>query len=163
MADNQGTSQLFGDSLPGTGGDYIDSTDVEGHMTNKHLDPKPVGNSDETATDDTEGHNKYGPGGSLAGAIPDEAGPDKSSNGAIRHPNVVDSDDTQGHAGKVTLPGGVPVTGEGEPDEFSNKRLFRDFDGGTDDDTEGHLFTGGPSTQDEFAKRGPGENPHGER
>ncbi|MEO5965987.1 MAG: hypothetical protein ABIR11_11020, partial [Candidatus Limnocylindrales bacterium] len=36
---------------------------------------------------------------------------------------------------------------------------------GVDDaeDTEGHLYTGGPTTQGEFAKRAPGDNPHGER
>jgi hypothetical protein len=32
-----------------------------------------------------------------------------------------------------------------------------------DTDVEGHLYTGGPTTQGEFAKRAPGENPHGER
>ncbi len=31
------------------------------------------------------------------------------------------------------------------------------------DDVEGHLYTGGPKTQGEFTRRGPGENPHGER
>lgn len=30
-------------------------------------------------------------------------------------------------------------------------------------DVEGHLYTSGPTTQGEFARRGPGRNPHGER
>jgi hypothetical protein len=34
-------------------------------------------------------------------------------------------------------------------------------DGGAD--VEGHLYTSGPTTQGEFARRGPGRNPHGER
>jgi hypothetical protein len=34
----------------------------------------------------------------------------------------------------------------------------------TDDaDVEGHLFHSGPTTQGEFMKSGPGDNPHGER
>ena len=32
MADEQGTSKLFGDGLPGTGGDFIDPNDTEGHV-----------------------------------------------------------------------------------------------------------------------------------
>ena len=41
MADDKGTSQLFGESLPGTGGDYLDTNDVEGHMGNKNITPMP--------------------------------------------------------------------------------------------------------------------------
>ena len=36
---------------------------------------------------------------------------------------------------------------------------------GTEDgkDVEGHLFRMGPTTEGEFSRRGPGENPHGDR
>jgi hypothetical protein len=30
-------------------------------------------------------------------------------------------------------------------------------------DVEGHLFHTGPTTEGEFSRRGPGENPHGDR
>jgi hypothetical protein len=91
MADkDQGKSELFGEGLPGTGGDYTDSGDTEGHK--RRFD------------DGTE------------------VGPEM---------------------GKTTGPYRPPQT-----------------DGS---DTEGHLYTGGPSTQGEFAKRAPGDNPHGER
>jgi hypothetical protein len=30
-------------------------------------------------------------------------------------------------------------------------------------DVEGHLFRTGPTTEGEFSRRGPGENPHGDR
>lgn len=33
----------------------------------------------------------------------------------------------------------------------------------TDDDTEGHLYSPGPSTQGELLPRIPGDNPHGDR
>ena len=124
MADDKGTSQLFGESLPGTGGDFIDTNDVEGHMGNKHITPMPP------SADGPEGNR--GPGG---------------------HIPTLDGSDTEGHR---KGPGGnIPNAdgGDGSPDDFSNKRLFRDFDGGTDDDVEGHGF----------AKRAPGENPHGDR
>jgi hypothetical protein len=32
-----------------------------------------------------------------------------------------------------------------------------------EDDVEGHLYTGGPSTKGEFVKRAPVGSPHGER
>ncbi|HEY6571437.1 MAG TPA: hypothetical protein VIZ22_14185 [Candidatus Limnocylindrales bacterium] len=38
----------------------------------------------------------------------------------------------------------------------------RRVDGG-DDDVEGHLYRLGPTTEGEFARRGPGENPNGDR
>jgi len=61
MANQQDKSKLFGEGLPGTGGDYLDPNDTEGHMG--RTEPKPAGNSDEprptdsqAADDDTEGH-----------------------------------------------------------------------------------------------------------
>lgn len=54
-----------------------------------------------------------------------------------------------------TLPGTGGDLRRGEDDPETARR-----DG---DDTEGHLFTGGPTTQGEFAKRAPNQNPHGER
>ena len=113
MADDKGTSQLFGESLPGTGGDYIDTNDVEGHMTNKHITPTPP--SADGGPDD------FGVGGRHPGNLPGATGEDTeghSGNNAIRHPGAAD----------------------GGPDDFNNKRLFQGIDGGTDDDVEGHGF-----------------------
>ena len=92
MADkDQGKSELFGEGLPGTGGDFIDPGDVEGHKRMPFDDGS-------------------------------EAGPAPVRTTATSRPPITDGDDT-----------------------------------------EGHLYTGGPSTQGEFAKRAPGDNPHGER
>ena len=44
-------------------------------------------------------------------------------------------DDVEGHR---RGPGGNIPNVDGSPDDFNNKRLFRDFDGGSDDDVEGH-------------------------
>ena len=41
MADEQGKSKLFGEGLPGTGGDFIDPNDTEGHLT--LTDDEPAG------------------------------------------------------------------------------------------------------------------------
>jgi hypothetical protein len=77
-----------------------------------------------------------------------------------------------GEQGKEGIFGrGMPGTGgdlrisDDELDVEGHKS--RKFDGSEDEepeqDTEGHLYTGGPKTQGEFTRRGPGENPHGER
>ncbi len=33
MASDQGKSELIGEGLPGTGGDFVDQNDVEGHKS----------------------------------------------------------------------------------------------------------------------------------
>ena len=92
MADkDQGKSELFGEGLPGTGGDFIDPGDVEGHRK--------------------------------AYALP---------------------------------------TGEGGTEEGRARDYMRRAVDDSQDDVEGHLYTGGPSTQGEFVKRAPGANPHGD-
>jgi hypothetical protein len=64
-------------------------------------------------------------------------------------------------------PGTEEIFGQGLPGTGGD--LFRREGEGPapilrrEDDVEGHLYTGGPTTQGEFTKRGPGENPHGER
>ncbi|HEY3335514.1 MAG TPA: hypothetical protein VGK16_09810 [Candidatus Limnocylindrales bacterium] len=123
MADDKGTSQLFGESLPGTGGDFIDTNDVEGHMGNKYGTPVPPSADGE---------------------------PDDFSNKPLYRDFDGGTEDTEGHR---RGPGGNIPNADGSPDDFSNKPLYRDFDGGTEDDVEGHGF----------AKRAPGENPHGDR
>jgi hypothetical protein len=45
------------------------------------------------------------------------------------------NDDVEGHR---RGPGGNIPNVDGSPDDFSNKRLFRDFDAGSGDDVEGH-------------------------
>ena len=165
MADDKGTSQLFGESLPGTGGDYIDTDDVEGHMTNKHITPTPPSADG--------GPDEFGVGGRHPGNLPGATGEDTeghSGNNAIRHPGVADGgpdefgvggrhpgnlpgatgDDTEGHSGNNAIR--HPGVADGGPDDFNNKRLFQGIDGDTDDDVEGHGF----------AKRAPGENPNGD-
>ena len=161
MADDKGTSQLFGESLPGTGGDYIDTNDVEGHMANKHITPMPPsadggdgspegnrgpgGHIPTLDGTDTEGHRK-GPGGNIPNADGSEGGPDDFNNKKL-FPGV-DGDDTEGHR---KGPGGNIPNLDGSPDGFNNKKLFPGIEG--DDDVEGHGF----------AKRAPGENPNGDR
>lgn len=43
------------------------------------------------------------------------------------------------------------------PDGLRTRAPFID-----EDDVEGHLYTGGPSTQGEFVRRAPSDGPHGE-
>ena len=165
MADDKGTSQLFGESLPGTGGDYLDTNDVEGHMGNKHITPMPPsadggpdefgvggrhpGNLPGATGDDTEGHRK-GPGGNIPNV---DGGPDEFGVGG-RHPGNLPGatgDDTEGHR---KGPGGNIPNVDGGPDEFGvGGRHPGNLPGATEDDVEGHGF----------AKRAPGENPHGDR
>jgi hypothetical protein len=80
-------------------------------------------------------------------------------------------DDEQGTEGIFGR--GMPGTGgdarvRARDDELDVEgHKHRKSDGSEDDeperDTEGHLYTGGPRTQGEFTRRGPGENPHGDR
>ena len=122
MASDKGTSELFGDGLPGTGGDFVDPNDVEGH---------------KSATPEFEGA-KHVPG-------PTDGTPDDS--------------DTEGHV-RLTEPGG-PEEGHGWGEGSPGRSSVRFID---EDDVEGHLYRGGPTTAGgEFAKRGPGDNPHGDR
>ena len=71
-------------------------------------------------------------------------------------PRVDDTDeDVEGHRAKSNdFDPRAPRPGEGA--------RARD-DGSDEDDVEGHLYRLGPTTEGEFAKRGPGENPHGDR
>jgi hypothetical protein len=121
MASDKGTSELFGEGLPGTGGDFVDPNDVEGHV--RH--PEPDG-------------AKNAPG-------PTVSTPDDS--------------DTEGHV-RLTESGGPEEGhgwGEGSPGRSSVRFIV-------EDDVEGHLYRSGPTTQGgEFARRGPSDNPHGDR
>lgn len=94
MASEQGKGKLFGEGVPGTGGDFIDPNDTEGHV--------------RFADDET-------------------AGP-------------------------------TPVRAWGE--EGDGRVRAKAID---DEDVEGHLYRGGPTTSGDFAKRAPRDNPHGER
>ena len=67
-------------------------------------------------------------------------------------------EDVEGHRQKID------DSGEGARDRVDGSEGARDRVGGTDeDDVEGHLYRLGPTTEGEFARRGPGENPHGDR
>ena len=78
MASDKGTSKLFGEGLPGTGGDFVDPNDVEGHLG--PTDSEPLGATDAPAPtdgraeDDVEGHqHRSGPttqGGEFAKRVP---------------------------------------------------------------------------------------------
>ncbi|HEX5827606.1 MAG TPA: hypothetical protein VFY23_08810 [Candidatus Limnocylindrales bacterium] len=147
MADMTGKDQLFGESLPGTGGDFIDSNDVEGHMSDQDkIDqggPEGVAGgirvrTPNVAGDDTEGHRNR----TYREAIPtDEGGPEGVKNDRWKGERADGGeDDVEGH---------------------NRNRLVREFDGsepegygrsprpqtldGADDDVEGH-------------RRGPGGN-----
>jgi hypothetical protein len=67
---DQGKSNVFGEGLPGTGGDFIDTNDTEGHKANTKYEPpradggpddflrtKPIPNLDGS---DVEGHGTEG-------------------------------------------------------------------------------------------------------
>lgn len=160
--------KLFGEGLPGTGGDFIDVNDVEGHMSTKKIDPKPptatggprgniptVAGSDE----DTEGHRRGG-GGHIPTNAPEPDGLGLKGRGPM--PEVA-GDDVEGHRRNYNLPGATPddlahSTGGKPPVGFSDEN-----------DVEGHM---GGLTQrrpnavpegDGFVKRGPDEMPHGDR
>jgi hypothetical protein len=97
--------QFSGRTLPGTGGDYIDESDVEGHRAPTQK------------------------------AVDDGAGPE----GQKRLSKYSDDEsDVEGHRAPT-------------------QKAVDDGAG-----PEG-LYRGGPTTQGEVIKRGPGENPHGDR
>jgi hypothetical protein len=65
--------------------------------------------------------------------------------------------DVEGHqAGEPAEPGTEPATAPID-------RRPRTFAASDESDVEGNLFRSGPTTEGEFARRGPGENPHGDR
>ncbi len=56
---------------------------------------------------------------------------------------------------------GGPEEGHGWGEGSPGRSSVRFID---EDDVEGHLYRSGPTTQGgEFAKRGPSDNPHGDR
>jgi hypothetical protein len=66
MASDKGTSELFGEGLPGTGGDFVDPNDVEGHKSGAPEPeslgaPNAPGPTDSQGEDDVEGHESGGP------------------------------------------------------------------------------------------------------
>ena len=72
---------------------------------------------------------------------------------------------TQDDDGKSGIFGqGLPGTGgdllptDADQDVEGHMMPLGDVEGGADG-----LYRGGPTTQGEFTRRGPGENPHGER
>lgn len=70
--------------------------------------------------------------------------------------------DVEGHRRLIAHVDGGPegartrLTPDG-PDGLRTRTPFID-----EDDVEGHLYTGGPSTQGEFIRRAPSDGPHGE-
>ena len=132
-----GKTGIFGQDLPGTGGDVLPTdmdNDTEGH-SKAVWNPKAVPDEEPADDQDTEGHlgphgaNVHGP-----GAIP-EPKPDEPT-------GTSDEQDVEGHLSLGLGKGHKAVP---------------------DDDVEGHLFHTGPTTEGEFSRRGPGENPHGDR
>jgi hypothetical protein len=61
--------------------------------------------------------------------------------------------DVEGHRAQ----GNAPV----EPEEALRRAAPEPGD--DTEDVEGHLYRTGPTTDGEFSRRGPGENPHGDR
>jgi len=101
------------------------------------------GSGDDSRHADVEGHRN------LNKAIDDEIGPD----GQHRLVKYTDDADVEGHRNLNKA-----IDDEIGPD--GQHRLVKYTD---DADVEGHLFHSGPTTQGEFMKSGPGDNPHGER
>ena len=134
MASDQGKSELFGEGLPGTGGDFVDPNDVEGHVRLTESDPlgakaAPDPTDTEPGESDVEGHTSGGP--------------------------------EEGHGWGEDAPGRTSVRFTDEGQDAPGRTSVRFID---EDDVEGHLYRSGPTTQGgEFAKRGPSDNPHGER
>jgi hypothetical protein len=165
MADDKGTSQLFGESLPGTGGDYLDTNDVEAHMGNKQITPMPpsadggdggpegIGAKGRgwtpEAGGDTEGHRK-GPGGNIPNADGGDGSPDGNRGPGGHIPTVDGSEDVEGHR---KGPGGNIPNLDAGPEGIGAKGRGWTPEADGSDDVEGHGF----------AKRAPGENPHGDR
>jgi hypothetical protein len=67
--------------------------------------------------------------------------------------DFIDPKDVEGHRRTIAVPYDQDTTDTPTPPTYP------DVEG----DVEGHLYRGGPSTQGEIIRRGPGENPHGER
>jgi hypothetical protein len=81
--------------------------------------------------------------------------------------------------GTQRLPGTGGDLAPTDQDVEGHRRIAATFDGGPEearrttpggggvpltdeDDVEGHLYTGGPSTRGEFIRRAPGDSPHGD-
>ena len=125
--------------LPGTGGDIamrVDGTDddVEGHR-------KRADASESARRDDSDSARRDG-------------------SESARRVDGSDEDDVEGHRKR-------DASEDARRDDSDSARRdgsesARRVDGG-DDDVEGHLYRLGPTTEGEFARRGPGENPNGDR
>ena len=95
MASDQGKSELIGGGLPGTGGDFVDPNDVEGHVRRPMPDgaknaPGPTDSTPDGS--DTEGHVRLTEsGGPEEGHGWGEGSPGRSS---VR---FIDEDDVEGH------------------------------------------------------------------
>lgn len=98
------SDDFTGQRLPGTGGDFLDTSDVEGHIRR-----------------DAEGVLRR-----------DGEGIRRDAEGIRRDGDL----DVEGH---IRRDGGDTLRREGGPDE---------------------LYRGGPTTQGEVLRRGPGDNPH---
>jgi hypothetical protein len=97
-----------------------------------------------------------------SGRRPDVSNSDLPGTGGDYKPRVDDTDEDveghrQGNDGTDT-----PESGEGAR-RVDGSESARRVDGTDEDDVEGHLYRLGPTTEGEFARRGPGENPHGDR
>jgi hypothetical protein len=127
---------IFGEGMPGTGGDvrYEEDEDVSGHSSDDG--PDSIGKKIDPPF----------PSAKVTEGDEDTAGH------WTKNPRLPGAEG-EGWTKNPRLPG---AEGEGWT---KNPRL----PGADGDDVEGHLYTGGPSTQGEFAKRAPDENPHGER
>jgi hypothetical protein len=72
--------------------------------------------------------------------------------------DFLDETDTEGHGG-TTESSLVPKDGAPGPE----RGRAREEGSGDGSDVEGHLYAKAPSSGGEFTRRGPGENPNGER
>ena len=158
--------QFGGQTLPGTGGDYIDESDVEGHRAKaqKAVDDGagPEGqkrmqsfSGDES---DVEGHRAK-----AQKAVDDGAGPE----GQKRMQSFSgDESDVEGHRAPRRRRRSTTARAPRARSACSRSRATRATSRATgarrDAEPDG-LYRGGPTTQGEVIRRGPGDNPHGDR
>ncbi len=157
--------QFGGLTLPGTGGDYIDESDVEGHRAKaqKAVDDGagPEGqkrmqsfSGDES---DVEGHRAK-----AQKAVDDGAGPE----GQKRMQSFSgDESDVEGHRAKAqkAVDDGAGPEGQKRMQSFSGDESDVEGHGARRDAEPDGLYRGGPTTQGEVIRRGPSDNPNGDR
>jgi hypothetical protein len=129
-------NEVSGTPFPGTGGDFVDGNDVEGHRVPR------LGPEDAIRREGDD-------------ALRRDADPlRRDGEDAARRLSDAE-DDVEGHR--------VPRYGPQDAIRREDDEAARRWPAGEEQDVEGHLYRNLPTTQGEIIRRGPGDNPHGER